>query len=106
MFEVMAELESFCARLAARRMTAEERRHLTEVHDACRTLAEAGEVHAYYDANRRFHEVIYAGSHNAYLEETTRTMRNRLTPYRRFHLNHPGPIIKSSSHTRSALASS
>src|SRR3546814_11032117 len=37
MFEVMAELESFCARLAARRMTAEERRHLTEVHDACRT---------------------------------------------------------------------
>src|SRR3546814_2217406 len=75
----MAELESCGARLAARRMTAEERRHLTEVHDACRTLAEAGEVHAYYDANRRFHEVIYAGSHNAYLEETTRNMRNRLS---------------------------
>src|SRR3546814_12762671 len=92
MFEVMAELESFCARLAARRMTAEERRHLTEVHDACRTLAAAGEVHAYYEANRRFHAVIYAGSHNAYLEETTRNMRKRLSPYRRLQLTHPGPI--------------
>src|SRR3546814_17084006 len=80
----MAELGSFCARLAARRMTADERRRLAEVHDACRTLAEAGEVHAYYDANRRFHEVIYAGSHNAYLEEITRSMRHRLSPYRRF----------------------
>src|SRR3546814_12009677 len=84
-------------------MTAEERRHLTEVHDACRTLAEAGEVHAYYDANRRFHEVIYAGSHNAYLEETTRNMRNRLSPYRRFQLNHPGRIMKSWSEHRAVV---
>src|SRR3546814_4770155 len=30
MFEVMAELASFCARLAARRMTADERRRLAE----------------------------------------------------------------------------
>ncbi len=95
MFEVMAELESFCARLAARRMTAEERRHLAEVHDACRGLAEKSETHAYYDANRRFHEVIYAGSHNTFLEETTRNMRNRLSPYRRFQLHHPGRTMKS-----------
>lgn len=103
MFEVMAELESFCARLAARRMTADERRSLAEVHDACRNLAEAGEVHAYYDANRRFHEVIYAGSHNTYLEETTRSMRNRLSPYRRFQLNHPGRIMKSWSEHRAVV---
>lgn len=95
MFEVMAELESFCARLAARRMTAEERRRLAAVHDDCRNLAERSEAHAYYDANRRFHEVIYAGSHNGYLEETTRSMRNRLNPYRRFQLHHPGRTMKS-----------
>jgi DNA-binding GntR family transcriptional regulator len=95
MFEVMAELESFCARLAARRMTAEERRRLATVHEDCRTFAEQGEAHAYYDANRRFHEVVYAGSHNSYLEETTRTMRNRLNPYRRFQLHHPGRTMKS-----------
>src|SRR3546814_9158280 len=96
-------LESFCARFAARRMTADERRCLAEVHDACRNLAEAGEVHAYYDANRRFHEVIYAGSHNTYLEETTRRMRNRLSPYRRFQLNHPGRIMKSWSEPRAVV---
>lgn len=95
MFEVMAELESFCAKLAARRMSAEERSHLAQVHEDCRTLAEKGEAHAYYDANRRFHEVIYAGSHNTFLEETTRNMRNRLNPYRRFQLHHPGRTMKS-----------
>lgn len=95
MFEVMAELESFCAKLAARRMSAEERDQLLQVHEDCRELAEKGEAHAYYDANRRFHEVIYAGTHNSYLEETTRNMRNRLQPYRRFQLHHPGRTMKS-----------
>lgn len=95
MFEVMAELESFCAKLAARRMSAPERSHLAKVHQECGVLAEQGETKSYYDANRGFHEVIYAGSHNTYLEETTRGMRNRLSPYRRFQLNHPGRILKS-----------
>ncbi|MGD1878278.1 MAG: GntR family transcriptional regulator [Kiloniellaceae bacterium] len=95
MFEVMAELESFCAKLAARRMSTEERTHLAKAHDSCRMLAERGEAHAYYDANRSFHEVVYAGSHNTFLEETTRNMRNRLSPYRRFQLHHPGRTLKS-----------
>jgi len=95
MFEVMAELESFCARLAARRMTARERAQLEEVHARCGALARQAETYTYYDANREFHEVIYAGSHNAFLEETTRGMRNRLSPYRRFQLNHPGRVLKS-----------
>lgn len=95
MFEVMAELESFCAKLAARRMTAQEREHLAAVHVRCGELATQGHTNAYYDANRTFHEVIYAGSHNSYLEETTRAMRNRLSPYRRFQLNHPGRVMKS-----------
>lgn len=103
MFEVMAELESFCAKLAARRMTAEERHRLAAVHEDCRDLAERSEAHAYYDANRRFHEVIYAGSHNTYLEETTRGMRNRLNPYRRFQLHHPGRTLKSWNEHRAVV---
>src|SRR3546814_14035302 len=93
----MAELGSFCARLAARRMTADERRRLAEVHDACRTLAEAGEVHAYYAANRRFHEAISAGSHTAYLDEITRSMHNRLSAYRPFQPNNPRRITTPGS---------
>ncbi len=95
MFEVMAELESFCARLAARRMTRDERSELARVHKRCAKLAKKGEVDAYYAANRDFHEIVYAGSHNDYLQATTRSTRNRLSPYRRFQLHHAGRLSTS-----------
>ena len=95
MFEVMAELEAFCARLAARRMTPEERRVLEASHRACAEQAERGETDAYYEANRCFHEALYAGAHNRYLEDSTSALRNRLSPYRRFQLNQPGRIKRS-----------
>ena len=95
MFEVMAELEALCAGLAARRMTPEERARLKACHQRCAELAEKGDVDAYYDENRVFHETLYAGSHNEFLEKMTSSTRNRLSPYRRFQLHHPGRIRKS-----------
>ena len=95
MFEVMAELEAFCARLAARRISPREREALSEAHETCRALAQTRDPEAYYDENRRFHEVIYAASHNDYLAESTRSLRNRLQPYRRFQLTQSGRIEKS-----------
>ena len=95
MFEVMAELEALCARLAARRITPEQRAALARSHETCVALAETGDPEAYYEENRRFHEVIYAASQNAYLQDSTRSLRNRLQPYRRFQLNHPGRIDRS-----------
>ena len=95
MFEVMAELEALCARLAARRITPEQRKTLSRSHATCGALAETRDPEAYYDENRHFHEVIYAASQNAYLQNSTRVLRNRLQPYRRFQLNHPGRIDRS-----------
>ena len=95
MFEVMAELEALCARLAARRMTGDDRAELGVALDACRAEADPARPNAYYDANLRFHEAVYAGSHNAYLAEQTRTLRNRLQPYRRTQLTGPGRIATS-----------
>ncbi len=95
MFEVMAEMEAFCAQLAARRMTQAERAELEALHRACSEQAELGRANDYYDVNRQFHEAIYAGAHNGYLEETTSTLRNRLSPYRRFQLTQPGRIERS-----------
>lgn len=95
MFEVMAELEAFCASLAARRMTPEERDTLARRHAACGEQAKDGEPEAYYEANRVFHEQIYSGAHNSYLEESTRALRNRLSGYRRFQLKHPGRMARS-----------
>jgi len=95
MFEVMSELEAVCARLAARRMTDAERQQLRKIHARCGKLAKRSDPDAYYDANRDFHEVIYAGAHNAFLEDSTRKLRNRLSPFRRFQLRHPGRLQKS-----------
>jgi DNA-binding GntR family transcriptional regulator len=95
MFEVMAELEALCTRLAARRMTEAERRHLEGTLHACFDAADPSRPNDYYEANLAFHEAIYAGSHNPYLAEQTRQLRNRLQPYRRTQLTGPGRIETS-----------
>ncbi len=95
MFEVMAELEGLCARLAARRMGQAERAELQRQHESSRRFASTGDPDAYYAANLDFHEVIYAGSHNAFLAEQTRALRQRLTPYRRIQLRRAGRLADS-----------
>ena len=97
MFEVMAELEAMCARLAARRTTPAERAAIKDAHEACKRSAAEADPAAYYEANRAFHETLYAGAHNAYLEDSTRSLRNRLNAYRRFQLHQRGRIAQSLS---------
>ena len=85
-FEVMGALEGACAALAARRITEGERQALLEAHDACAQQAPGGDADAYYYANERFHEVIYAACHNNYLAEQARQLHDRLKPFRRLQL--------------------
>jgi DNA-binding GntR family transcriptional regulator len=86
MFEVMAELEAMCCRLAARRMTQEDLERLRAAHEACRAACAAGDADDYYYKNEVFHQAIYAGSHNLFLQEQTRALHRRLRPYRRLQL--------------------
>jgi DNA-binding GntR family transcriptional regulator len=86
MFEVMSELEATCARLAARRMTPAEQQALIEAHDACKDASLAKDPDGYYYKNETFHYAIYAGSHNHFLIEQTRSLSRRLRPYRRLQL--------------------
>lgn len=86
MFEVMAELEAMCARLAARRMSDAEREQLMQVHRACEGAHAAGDPDGYFYGNERFHEAIYAGSHNGFLREQAQQLHRRLRPYRRLQL--------------------
>ncbi len=95
MFEVMANLESLCAELCARRMTAADHANLFALHERCKAVSENGDVEAYYQANREFHDAIYVGSHNRHLEEMTRGLRNRVSSYRRLQLRHPGRMRRS-----------
>ena len=95
MFEVMAELEGLCGRLAARRMSEEERAALQAAHDASRRHVARGDSEGYYEANVDFHEAIYTGCHNRFLSEQTRALRNRLAPYRRLQLRRVDRIAES-----------
>ena len=86
MFEVMAELEAMCGRLAARRMTLPQRQALLMAHAACEGARAQDDSDAYFYCNEQFHAAIYAGSHNQFLIEQTTQLQRRLRPYRRLQL--------------------
>ena len=86
MFEVMAELEGMCARLAARRISAPDLAELEAAHEACRTAALSGVADAYFYANERFHMAVYSASHNSFLTDQALVLQRRLRPYRRLQL--------------------
>ncbi|MBK8176428.1 MAG: GntR family transcriptional regulator [Rhodospirillales bacterium] len=97
MFDVMAELEGMCARLAARRLSRAERNEILAAHSKAAALVEIGDADAYYIANARLHERIYAASHNAFLENMVQGIRNRCAPYRRLQLYQGGRLSRSSA---------
>lgn len=86
MFEVMAELEAMCGRLAARRITDRELEGLRAAHEACRRAEASRDADSYYYENERFHGVIYDASGNTFLAEQAKGLRRRLQPYRRLQL--------------------
>lgn len=95
MFEVMAELEGMCARLASRRMSEAEVVALRKAHDACEQARRDGDPDTYYHLNKVFHESIYKGSHNTFLTEQAMNLHRRLAPYRRLQLRVRGRMEKS-----------
>ena len=86
MFELMAELEAMCARLAARRMSEADEEELLKAHRACEAACQAGDSDDYYHKNERFHHAIYAAAHNGFLVEQASMLQKRLRPYRRLQL--------------------
>ncbi|EGF31507.1 Transcriptional regulator, GntR family [Oxalobacteraceae bacterium IMCC9480] len=86
MFEVMAEFEALCGRLAARRMSAPDHAALLAAHQACKDARDNATPDEYFFRNEAFHEQIYAGSRNAFLAEQARALHRRLRPYRRLQL--------------------
>jgi DNA-binding GntR family transcriptional regulator len=86
MFELMAELEAMCARLAARRMTDADQHALMSAHRACETACLAADPDDYYHKNEAFHCAIYDASHNGFLAEQAIALQRRLRPYRRLQL--------------------
>lgn len=92
MFQVMGELEGLCARLAARRLTPEQKAALTAIHERLVAAADQG-ADVFYDVNQEFHEAIYEASCNAFLADQTRRLRNRVAAYRRRVTRMPTRIV-------------
>lgn len=86
MFEVMAELEALCARLAALRATPAVLAHVQVALQACEAECAAQQSNAYYYANEQFHQIIYQACGNPFLVQQTMALKNRLKPYRRLQL--------------------
>ena len=93
LFEVLAELEGFCAALAAERMSDKELRELQEVHDGAQAALDVeGSGQKYVGLGRRFHELITDGCRNRELIAITQRLGNRLFPYRRYQAMAPGRL--------------
>lgn len=86
MFELMAEFEAICARLAARRLLASDETELKKTLEACRIAAESGDTDGYYYENERFHRAIYVASGNSFIADQAMALHKRLAPFRRLQL--------------------
>jgi DNA-binding GntR family transcriptional regulator len=92
MFEIMAELEGFCGRLAARRMTEAEHAELKAIHKQFEPYLKSGNKEGYQAMNKAFHRAIYRGSHNRYVADQAAALFDRLAPYRAFQLRRPDAL--------------
>lgn len=95
MFETMAELEAACGRFAAARMTDDGIDRLLEANERCKAAVNREDAAGYYDENERFHQEIYRGATNTFLQNEALRLQNRLKPYRRVQLRFRGRMAQS-----------
>ena len=92
MYEVLAVLEGLCAGLAARRMSDDEKQKLKNLHSKMGKLVKTNDWSRYQQMDLNFHQMIYSGSHNKFLEEEAKSIRNRMMPYRRLYMEPPNRV--------------
>lgn len=95
MFETMAEIEAVCGRLAATRMTDQDLEALAVANDRCQQAICDSDHDRYYSENETFHQIIYRGAANSYLEKQALQLQNRLRAYRRIQLRFRGRLKQS-----------
>jgi DNA-binding GntR family transcriptional regulator len=87
---MMAALEGLCAKLAARRATAQQKRALRDIHERLTAALTQKDPLQFYAINQEFHDVLYHASHTQFLAEQTRGLRKRVAAYRRYVTYQPG----------------
>jgi len=97
MFESMAEIEASCGRLAAKRMRDADLGALAEANNRCQEAVNGADSDSYYAENEVFHQIIYRGAANSFLEKQALRLQNRLKAYRRVQLKFRGRMVQSMS---------
>lgn len=82
LYEALGELESLCAQLAAKRMTAIERKELELALKPLQDAAAQGNRGTYLARSDALHDVIHRGCHNPFLVDLVRGYRMRSLPFR------------------------
>ena len=95
MFETMAELEAACGRLAALRISEDGLQRLSVANEKCQNATEMDDPSGYYLENEKFHQEIYQGAGNSFLQAKALRLQNRLKPYRRIQLQFRGRMSQS-----------
>lgn len=95
MFEMSAEFEALCVRLATYRMGPVERSRLIRLHEESEALVARGDIDGYDRLNREFHHAIYCGTHNGFLAEEALALRDRMAAFRRAQLRGDGRPFRS-----------
>jgi len=90
MFETLSELEAVCARLATRRITAQELAALRAIHALSDAALRAGDSYEFGRQGIRFHVALWRATHNDVLFDMTRNLAIRLNPYRMYQLRSEG----------------
>jgi DNA-binding GntR family transcriptional regulator len=116
MWELLADLESLCARYACERMTPAERDELAALHVRAEPLVRDEDISGWQAANMEFHEALYRGARNPYLRQEILRMRARTGAYRlhafgavgRVHASygHHGDVVRAILAGNSAAAAS
>jgi DNA-binding GntR family transcriptional regulator len=90
-----AEVEAVAATWAAARMTTQERTGLKALQQQANLCVANADTDGYFELNRQFHEAIYAGAHNSYVQESAHKLFLRGAPYRRLQLRQRGRLSNS-----------
>ncbi|MFP5406661.1 MAG: GntR family transcriptional regulator, partial [Gammaproteobacteria bacterium] len=98
MWELLAELESLCARYACERMSDHQRSELARVHEAAEAVVASDDREGWQAANLAFHESLYEGARNPYLRQEILRMRVRTQAYRRHAFGAVGQLRTSHHH--------
>lgn len=104
MFEVMAEIEAACGRLAAMRISDAALADLEQANAVCQEAVDRADADAYYRENERFHKIIYKQSGNSFMEQEASRLHKRLQPFRRMQLHLRGRMKQSMSEHQAIVA--